>query len=743
MQLGYFLIAAGLIASLISIYFYNLAAGNGNISRSQRREHGALITVNLQKARISFYASVAAISLASVYLLFLILSHKFQVDYIYRYSSSDLPLGYLISVFWAGQEGSFLFWLLSLTWMGYFMQKSAGTYEARSMIYLNLVQVFFFIILFIASPFKLLPQVPPEGAGLNPLLQNPWMVIHPPILFIGYAAVTLPFVIILAALHQRDYSSWVQRVFPWALFSSLTLGAGIIIGGYWAYGVLGWGGYWGWDPVENSSLIAWLSALAFFHGLIITRRFNALPKINMVLGVISFALVMYATFLTRSGVLADFSVHSFQDLGINGILVLFILLVLAGGFGLLASRFKSVQGGSLRLDTINRQSLMVFGIFLFLGSGFLTILGTSSPLITELFGKPAQVDISFYDKVNLPVAIIMALIIAFAPFFRWKDGLSHGAWKTLLPAMVVALVASLAGFAYGIQQFLLLIFLFASVLAISVNIILLVDRWRTSRDKLVAPLAHLGLALLFAGVVLSSGLDREERAILSLGSEKSILGYKFTFDGVVPSADGKNKVVLSVNENNTVKTVEPRLYFNKVNRGMMREPDILSGLTKDLYVSPLEIRQTESQPRNEFVLSKGEKYELSEYSITFAEFAMSKDHQSELFTVGVKLDVMNGDKKYQITPALLLTKNGQEDVPAELNDSQRNLKFHVKKIDADNGKALLEVTGLELDSPVPAPPQLLVEVSIKPFIGLLWLGSILLSIGTLWAMRNRFLELSN
>jgi len=296
MKLGVFSIYLALAAALFSARNYFQAAKMGNHKDNKENKDRGLFKQKISLARQGFYLMTALIGIASIYLWYLIFTHQFQVDYIYRYTSRELGLGYLVSAFWAGQEGSFLFWALMIAVMGLAFMRSARQFESYAMFFLNIVQAAFIILLIKASPFALLEKVPPEGAGLNPLLQNPWMVIHPPILFLGYAAVTLPFVIALAALVRREFEGWVRIAFPWALFSSVTLGAGIIIGAYWAYEVLGWGGYWGWDPVENSSLIAWLAILAFFHGLIITRKSGALHKTNFFLAISAFSLVLYATF---------------------------------------------------------------------------------------------------------------------------------------------------------------------------------------------------------------------------------------------------------------------------------------------------------------------------------------------------------------------------------------------------------------------------------------------------------------
>jgi cytochrome c-type biogenesis protein CcmF len=281
-------------------------------------------TLALNVARYSFTGFVAFLTLASALLMLAILKHEFQYSYVANYSSRDLPLQYLISSFWAGQEGSFLFWVLMGGWLGIFLMHRSEEMEPQVMFLYNLNHLFLTILLIKQSPFKLLPSTPADGQGLNMLLQDPWMVIHPPVVFLGYAAFTIPFAYAIAALWRREYDRWIKPALPWTVFAFLSLGAGIIIGGYWSYKVLGWGGYWGWDPVENASLLPWLAGAALMHGMILQLSLGKMRKTNFILAAFSFLLIIYCTFLTRSGILADFSVHSFTDLGITGWLVFFM-----------------------------------------------------------------------------------------------------------------------------------------------------------------------------------------------------------------------------------------------------------------------------------------------------------------------------------------------------------------------------------------------------------------------------------
>src|SRR6185503_18536742 len=282
-----------------------------------------------------------------------------------------------------------------------------------------------------------------DGVGLNPLLQDWWMTIHPPVLFTGFSSFVVPFAIACAALLKRDYDGWVKPVLPWAVFSAAILATGFIMGGVWAYKVLGWGGYWGWDPVENGSLIPWLSNMALVHGLLIQRVTGSLRRTNFFLAVTSYVLVLYASFLTRSGVLADFSVHSFVNLGLNGFLLSFLFLIMVVGYGGLLMRIRDIPGPVAPLGSFSRESMMWLGQLVFMLMCALVAVGMSAPLITRLFGPPSNVQTSYYNLVNAPLAIAMGLLLGVAPLMRWRRQEMRPFLSSVVPPLGVALLVAL------------------------------------------------------------------------------------------------------------------------------------------------------------------------------------------------------------------------------------------------------------------------------------------------------------
>jgi cytochrome c-type biogenesis protein CcmF len=263
-----------------------------------------------------------------------------------------------------------------------------------------------------------MPQVP-DGLGLNPLLQDFWMAVHPPVLFAGYAASVVPFAYAVAALLKNEYDIMTTKAYRWVILSAALLGGGIFLGGYWAYAVLGWGGYWGWDPVENSSLIPWLLLIALIHGLIVQRRKGALVRTNCAIAMLQYLLVLYSTFLTRSGILSEFSVHSFSQDSVSYQILFYILFFMVVSIALFALRFKTSRGVPLEQKTLTPENILVFGILVLLLYASMIFIGTSMPIFTRLFmSHPSTVTEEFYAIWSLPAGIMTLSFIALVAFSR-------------------------------------------------------------------------------------------------------------------------------------------------------------------------------------------------------------------------------------------------------------------------------------------------------------------------------------
>ncbi len=747
MEPGMAFIWLALAATLFSAWYYFKAEIGSNETPGKAAQKISS-TTSLKLARLGFWIMTFFVILASIELFYLLLTHQFQVEYVYRYSSSDLPLGLLLSAFWAGQEGSFLLWALFTALLGIVFLKTARQYEGWGMFFFNIVQGFFLLILIKASPFSLLPQAPAEGAGLNPLLQNFWMVIHPPILFLGYAAATFPLLIALAALVKRQYDKWISQALPWTLFTAVTLGAGIIIGAFWAYEVLGWGGYWGWDPVENSSLIPWLTSLALLHGLVVERTQKLLKRTNLLLAIITFVLVIYATFLTRSGVLSDFSVHSFQNLGINAFLILFLLAILVPGLGLFLKRLKEIPSTPNKITTINRENGLILSLYLFLGSALFTFLGTSSPILTGILGNPSQVHISYYNKVNLPFGIAMAFILGIVPFLMWTKKNGNLLRKLLIPG-TLAVISMASAFYMGLHSFSLVLFIGSAVFAFATNGIVLFQKWRNSWQNTGAPLAHLGLGMMFVGIVVSGTFAKKEIVALNPDKPLTVLGHQFLYKGVTHQSDHKDIINIQVSSGNSEYTATPRLYFSRYSQGMMHEPYVERGVLQDLYISPLERKQIAGvNSGSTIVLKKGEKQQVGGYLIQFERFEMGSHSDGTGMKVAAILDITVHGNTFTVAPAMVFKGDYRESEPVNLPVKAGNDGTHptviLSQINADEGSVELVLKSFATtESAADAPTeQLIVEISKKPFMNVLWLGAVLIVLGTGIALQRRLNEKS-
>jgi cytochrome c-type biogenesis protein CcmF len=702
-------------------------------------------------ARLSFLGFATLVTIASMLLMHFILNHQFLYSYVARYSSRHLSLAYLVSSFWAGQEGSFLLWVLLGAWLGIFLIFKAGDREPQVMLIYNLNNIFLMILLIKQSPFRMLPMPPPDGQGLNMLLQDPWMVIHPPVVFLGYAAFTIPFAYAMSGLWRREYDGWIKPALPWTVFSFISLGAGIIIGGYWSYKVLGWGGYWGWDPVENASLLPWLAGMALMHGMILQQTRKKLRKANFVLAAFSFILVIYCTFLTRSGVLADFSVHSFVDLGITGWLVIFMFVFIAIFLALFIARAKevSVSTEGKSMSYFSREFGLILAMVLLCLSTVVTGLGTSAPLITRVLEKASKVANEFYVNTNLPVALVMLVLLSCVPLMSWgKNSPSKLASKltwALIGVAASGIITLLNGYPDMEAPLLSLgVFLLALLAgaAVGMNLLLAIKLARKRITIASGAVAHLGVGLMFVGIVSSSAYDRSEKVLLPQGMVKSALAYEIDFKGPKMSQDGKGvrlHIPLEVKKEDTQFSALPDIYSERTRDGQVRRfvhPHIRRGLLSDLYISPVDFNPGEKKDvGSDIVIGKGKKKQFHDYELTFTGFDVSKTMGKEGthdMTVGAHVEVSyKGSEPVMLEPVITIGQLHSPSSRVRLPGPQEAYLTLVK-IDAGGKTIGLVYEGPESEEEKTteiSPPSVIAEVSIKPGMTVLWLGTLLILVG--------------
>jgi cytochrome c-type biogenesis protein CcmF len=408
-------------------------------------------------AQRTAYGVAVALLVAALALWQGLLTHDFNIDYVARYTSRNLPEAYVFAAFWAGQQGSLLFWAVVLAVFAALAQALTSRRHEALLPYVagvtNVVIAFFVLtMLFSANPFARLPFTPEDGNGLNPQLQNPGMTIHPPLLYLGYISITIPFAFAMAALLSRRLDTgWVQAIRKWTLLSWLFLSAGITVGMWWAYVELGWGGYWAWDPVENASLLPWLTMTAFLHSVMIQEKRGMLKRWNVGLIVASFLLSIFGTFITRSGVIA--SVHSFTQSNVGYFFLAFLLGAGVLAFALLYSRWPQLEPEAKLESLASREAAFLFNNLALVGIAFSVLWGTLFPIISEAVrGTKITVGPPFFNRVNVPLGLFLVLLTGIGPLIAWRKASVQNLRRQFILPVVTGLVTGALLVAMGIRD---------------------------------------------------------------------------------------------------------------------------------------------------------------------------------------------------------------------------------------------------------------------------------------------------
>jgi len=484
-------------------------------------------------ARRIFGALAFGLVASAVVLVILILQHRFEYTYVWNYSSRELPLHLLIASFYSGQEGSFLLWTMFVALIGVVLTPYARrhSYEAPVMVFYGLIVSFLTLLLVAKNPFAFfhesfaadgitIADVRDNGKGLNPLLHNAWITIHPPILFVGFASMSVSFAFAMAGLIRREYHRWIDIALPWTLFGTAVLGFGIMLGGFWAYETLGWGGFWGWDPVENSSLIPWLVVVALVHTMLVQKRTRGLVKTNMILAVASFVLVLYSTFLTRSGILGDTSVHSFVDPGKFAfwILLLFMVTFVAIGITMVLRRRSDMNIHREEFAPTTREFMLSIGSALIMASAIFVTIGTSWPVIMEVLGLPkVAVAIEFYNRVHLVLVPAVLIVNALSLIFLWRSTPRAKMQSLIIFGAAIAAVATAVMAVIGINDVGQIVLAFTAWFSLAINLRVGISIMSASPAMAGAYISHTGIALLIFGVITTSSYTESHHAVLVHG----------------------------------------------------------------------------------------------------------------------------------------------------------------------------------------------------------------------------------
>ncbi len=585
-NLGHLFVIISFVTSLVSAFAY----WKSQVAKAEDKEPWLI------NARISFYAHTVAVLGVVVSLFIIIYQHYFEYHYAYSHSSLHLPGEYMVSCFWEGQEGSFLLWIFWHALIGLILIKTQKEWEAPVMVVFGLVQAFLasmilgvvlldvklgsspFILLrdAIDDPiFKMQPDfIPKDGSGLNPLLQNYWMVIHPPTLFLGFALTLVPFSFCIAGLWLKKYTEWIKPALPWALLNGGILGLGILMGGYWAYETLNFGGYWNWDPVENAVYVPWLVLIASIHTMITYKNSKAALKISIILNIAVFVLILYSTFLTRSGILGDASVHSFTDLGLSGQLLIYLLFFTIAAIIISIIRWRDIPTSEKESSVYSREFWIFLGAATLCLSGFQVLIPTSFPVINEVanwFGGDLRLavpgdQVEYYSKFQLWFATAIALISGTGQFFWWKRMEKEKLKKEIIPPLLITLVVFAVVIAVAkVYTPAYLVLTLAGIFIIVSNVKVLGSVYKVNPSLSGGALAHIGVGMMLIGVMFSAGYSK----VVSLNNTGMLISKD------LPTEFNRDNLLLFINEPRSMagyeieylgERVEPRNVNGYVNK---------------------------------------------------------------------------------------------------------------------------------------------------------------------------------
>lgn len=805
-QFGQFFIVLSLVASAVATFSYFRSTRSTLTDDANRWK---------KLARYAFFLEV--ISVLSVFgiLFYIIHSHLFEYKYAWQHSSRSLEFKYLLACFWEGQEGSFLLWSIWHCVLGLVLIRTSKKWEAPVMTVVSFAQ--FCLATMIAglyifgwklgsNPFILLrdsgvlDNAPAlhinfdaalalrpdyltsitDGNDLNPLLQNYWMVIHPPVLFMGFASTIVPFAFAIAGLWKRRSgeiidTSWTRPALPWALFSAAFLGVGIMMGAMWAYESLTFGGYWAWDPVENASLVPWMVLIAGIHTLLIYKHTGHSLRATHLFFIISFGLVLYSTFLTRSGILGEASVHAFTDLGMNFQLLTYLLIFLVPAFYLFFSRYKEIPTIKKEESGSSREFWMFIGSLVFFLSALVIIGKTSLPVFNKLFGSkvapPEDAEFA-YNSIQVYIAVIIGLLTAIGQYLKYKHTPGPFFLKKIVIPTVLAAIAATAILAFGNINYTKKGpgFQYAIWLAVACAVYSIIANasyiWLGVKGKLRlsgGSIAHVGFGMVLLGILISSSTkeilsqningipaplgpneDPRENLTLVKGLTVDMGKYSLTYEGDSAhprkqlwfykvrfrSKDGKEEFVL-----------HPNAFVNyKGNEGLMANPSSKHYWDHDVftYITSLPNPDKKEEDTISFkpvTLKQGDSVFYSSGYIILQD-VLVKDNLPEdifgkdgsLYEAPLKIIARTGSV-YTVTPRLAIAKGNALSLPDTI--TAESLVLQLQKVNPDKSIEL----GVKESNAV------MQYVTLKaykfPFINLLWLGVIITAIGIIISMVHR------
>jgi cytochrome c-type biogenesis protein CcmF len=747
-------------------------------------------------ANSAFYVhTISVLSIVGI-LFYIIHQHLFEYHYAWQHSSRELPVQYMISCFWEGQEGSFLLWIFWQMVIGNILLRTAGNWTKPVMTVLMLSQIALTSMLIGvslfgykvgSSPFELLRTAMAnaplfkrpdylskiaDGNGLNPLLQNYWMVIHPPTLFFGFATTVVPFAFAIAGLWKRDYTGWIKQALPWGLVSAMVLGTGIIMGGFWAYESLSFGGYWAWDPVENASLIPWLILIAGLHVVLIYKHSGNSLAVGFILIIAAFLLVLYATFLTRSGILGNSSVHSFTDLGMSGQLLVFLFMFIILAVVMMVIRWKEIPKSAKDEEIYTREFWMFIGSLVLVISSFQIILTTSIPVLNKVLGSnlaPPSDVIEHYNKWQMPMAIIIAILTSVAHMIKYKKNTFEtlkkmGVWAAVSLAVAIGLM-----FAFDLKNWFYIGLLFASVFAVVGNATLLKPMFNGKVQFVGSSVAHIGFGVLLMGVLVSSA----NKKVISINQSGMQLNPEFDAQANMEHVYLEKGKALRMGDyeieyrRDTTEWVNNyyQVHYKKINpktneveyefdlypnaqinpkMGLVANPDTKHYIGHDVFTYVSSVPKEKSAAT--FINPQSYEVKVGDTIVNNNGYIILKainsnvkngniDYQNMQLLIAAELEVHTLDKVYKATPMYGIQNNSIAEFESVVDEAK--LRFAFKAVNPNNGKITIEVA--EKDT---SGEFIIMKAIMFPWINLVWGGTIIMVIGFALAIIKRLQDIS-
>lgn len=736
-EAGKALVILGCLAFLISAFSWWIAP--------HKSEFGKIGKVGFVVGCLAIFGTFAALATLFVF-------NRFEYEYVWGHADKRNLIPYRIAGVWSGQEGSFLLWATCAAMFGLVTVRGAAHLRRWYTIVYALFLGALCGILAFESPFNLnlldgKPVVPEDGLGLAPSLQNYWVTIHPPTIFLGFGSLTVMFAFAMAALLQKDSKGWLALARPWAIVSMTLVGLGLCMGGFWAYETLGWGGFWMWDPVENVSFVPWVLTGAFIHGAMVQATRNKWAPSNLLMAALPFISFAYGTFLTRSGMLAETSVHSFAQMDSSALKILLSLLAVSVlGFLALwvpfALKNKSqVEEGDPKGWT--REGFFRTGSLLFTGFAVATLVGMSVPFFMAVTGRPSKVVEEKLYHLILPYLFVpLMLAMAVAPFVSWRGLPPKEIWKKVYGAFCITFglvgITMLLITATPLRKTLpitgtvdtifrqsipllpwMLVLIGICLFVIVANTFKVVELAKRSKLGTAAFMAHIGVAVLMAGLIVSRGFERRAELYVQEGVPGKGLGFTFDYQKATSDLyDRDNKMVFDVRGPVQSFTATPGFYYVRQQDGSespMVWPHIERGVLHDIYVT-LHPRATDAT--EVVTLKPGEHFEFNGTKFMFSKVVRDGNAGEDGTRFGAEI-VATADtgQSVTLTPTMRLGGGGVVYEPVQIGV---HYMLNLKSMNVTDGTVDVQMTF--------AKPVYPIEVFFKPMTILVWLGTGLLTL---------------